>query len=205
MTTILEITSSPRGSASRSNQLVRELSDALQDRHPGARVVRRDLAADPVLALDADLLGAFFASERTPLQARLVAQSDALIAEIQAADVVVLGIPMYNFSVPTQLKSYFDAIARAGLTFRYTPNGPEGLLRGKQVYVVFTRGGKHRGTSSDVQTPYVRQFLGFVGLTDVELVFAEGLDMGPEALAAGLAEARRDIARLTAAPSARAA
>jgi FMN-dependent NADH-azoreductase len=197
MTTILQITSSPRGSSSRSSQLASELSARLRDRHPGARILRRDLATDAVRPLDADMLNALFAPERTPAQQRQVASYDALVAEIQAADVIVFGVPMYNFGVPVQLKSYFDAITRAGITFKYTEHGPEGLIQGKKVYVVFTRGGRHHGSPSDVLTPFVRQLLGFLGMTDVEYVFAEGLDMGPEALAQGLTQAREAIAQLT--------
>jgi FMN-dependent NADH-azoreductase len=105
-------------------------------------------------------------------------------------------VPMYNFSIPAQLKAYFDAVTRAGVTFRYGPNGAEGLLRGKKVYVVVGRGGQHRGRPSDLQTPFLQTMLGFLGMTDVEFVIAEGLDMGPAAQARGLAEARATIAAL---------
>ena len=101
-----------------------------------------------------------------------------MIAEIQAADVVVLGVPMYNFGVPAQLKNWIDAISRAGVTFRYTENGPEGLLKGKKVYVALTRGGKYRNTPADTQVPYLQTVLTFLGMTDVQFVYAEGLAMG---------------------------
>jgi len=197
MTTILQITSSLRGSAARSSQLADELSTRLSQRHADVRILRRDVASQPIPVLDAEVLGALGATERTPRQAQLAAQYDALVAELQAADVIVIAAPMYNFAVPVQLKTYFDAITRAGITFRYTAEGPEGLVRGKKVFVVLARGGRHKHGASDAQTPFLRQILGFLGMTDVEFVYAEGLDMGPEALAQGLAEARASIAQLT--------
>jgi FMN-dependent NADH-azoreductase len=106
-----------------------------------------------------------------------VALSDELVAELKAADVVVLAVPMYNFSVPSTLRDYFDHIARAGVTFRYGAGGPEGLVTGKKAYVFITRGGSYEG-EADTQIPYLRQFLGFIGLTDVEFVLAEGLALG---------------------------
>ena len=131
------------------------------------------------------------ASQRTLEQQRLVAESDALIDELRRADVLVIGLPMYNFGVPSTLKAYFDHVARAGVTFRYTAEGPVGLLTGKQAYVFATRGGKHAGTATDLQTGFVRQFLGFIGIRDVEFIYAEGLALGEqsrnEALAAAVA------------------
>ncbi len=196
--TILLITSSARGAASKSSLLARELTDRLLRRHPGARLIQRDLGTQPVRVLDMEAFEALSTrtEQRTPEQRAIVAGYDALIAEIQSADLVVFGVPMYNFSVPAQLKAYFDAIARSGVTFRYTAKGPEGLLQGKKVYVVFARGGMYRGTSLDSQTPYLQTMLGFLGMTDVEFVFAEGLDMGPEAQQAGLAAGRMAIAAL---------
>ena len=123
-----------------------------------------------------------------------MALDDALIAEVQAADVVVLGVPMYNFGVPAQLKNWIDAIARAGVTFRYTANGPEGLLKGKKVYVALTRGGKYRDTPADTQVPYLKTVLGFLGMTDVQFVYAEGLAMG-DADAEGVRRRPRPTAR----------
>lgn len=198
MTTILQITSSLRGSASKSTVLANEVVARLTAQHPGARVVTRDVAANPVAPLDTAALTALStpAEQRTSAQAELVASYDALIAELLAADALVLAVPMYNFGVPVQLKAYFDAIARAGVTFRYTAEGPEGLVKGKQVYVVLGRGGLHRGRPSDTQTPYLQAFLGFLGMTELQLVYAEGLDMGPDAQRAGLESARQTIATL---------
>jgi FMN-dependent NADH-azoreductase len=119
-----------------------------------------------------------------------------LIDELKAADVVVLGLPMYNFGVPSQLKAYFDHVARAGVTFRYAEQGPVGLLTGKKAYVLATRGGSYAGTPRDLETGYVRQFLGFIGITDVEFVYAEGLAINEASRQASLARAANSIARL---------
>jgi FMN-dependent NADH-azoreductase len=128
-----------------------------------------------------------------------VALDDALISEIAAADIVVLGVPMYNFGVPAPLKNWIDAISRAGVTFRYSASGPEGLLRGKKVFIALTRGGKYRNTPNDSQVPYLKTVLGFLGMTDISFVYAEGLAMGPEALESGLADAHEQIEEAVAA------
>ena len=133
------------------------------------------------------------ADKHTPEQAARVAQDDTLIAEIQAADVVVLGVPMYNFGVSAQLKNWIDAVTRAKVTFRYTASGPEGLLKGKKVYVALTRGGKYRNTPADTQVPYLKMVLGFLGMTDVQFVYAEGLAMGAEAANEAMASAHQQI------------
>jgi FMN-dependent NADH-azoreductase len=196
---ILQVNSSARQVGSQSSRLAAELSARLLAAHPGAALAVRDLAREPHPALDEAALGALFtpADARTPEQAVRVALDDALIAEIQAADIVVIGAPMYNFGVSTQLKNWIDAIARARVTFEYTAKGPVGLLTGKTVYVVLTRGGVHRGTERDSQVPYLRAVLGFLGMTDLHFVYAEGLAMGPEAEAQALAAARAEIEALT--------
>ena len=198
MTTILQINSAARSQGAQSTLLVGELAARLQQSNPGARLVSRDLQAAPLPHLDDAVLGAFFtpAEQRTPEQQAIAARSEALIAELQAADIIVIGAPMYNFGVSSQLKTYFDWIARAGITFRYTAQGPEGLVTGKKVYVVSPRGGLYAGTPNDSQTPYLRAFLGFLGMTDVTFIYAEGLNMGPDALNAGLTSAREAIAAL---------
>jgi FMN-dependent NADH-azoreductase len=199
---ILQINSSARvfenDQGSVSTRLANELSARLLANHPGATLTVRDLARQPHPVLDEAALGALFtpAEARTPEQAARVALDDALIAEIQAADVVVLGVPMYNFGVTAQLKNWIDAIARARVTFQYTEKGPVGLLTGKTVYAVLSRGGMHRGTERDSQVPYLKSVLGFLGMTDVRFVFAEGLAMGPEAEAQALASARAEIERV---------
>ena len=196
MTTILQINSAARSQGANSTLLLNELTEKLQQSNPGAQVVVRNLQAEPLPHLDDAVLGAFFtpADQRTPEQAAIAARSDALIAELQAADVVVIGAPMYNFGISSQLKTYFDFIARAGITFQYTANGPEGLVKGKKVYVVSARGGKYLGTPGDSQTPYLKTFLAFIGMTDVNFIYAEGLNMGPDAAGAALAAAREAIA-----------
>ena len=195
---ILQVNSSARGNGV-STLLANELVARLRGAAPDASLRVRDLALDPHPVLDEAALLALGtpAAERTPEQAARVAADDALIAEAQAADVIVLAVPMYNFGISVQLKTWFDAIARAGVTFRYTETGPVGLLGGKKVYAVLSRGGVHREAPTDTQVPYLRVMLGFLGLDDVEFVYAEGLAMGPEAAANALAGARAQIADVT--------
>jgi FMN-dependent NADH-azoreductase len=192
---ILQINSSARRDASHSTALASKLVACLREVDPEASVTVRDLAVTPHPVLDEDVLHALFTPEaqRTPAQAERVRLDDALIAEIKAADVVVLGVPMYNFGVPAQLKNWIDAISRAQVTFRYTANGPEGLLKGKKVYVALTRGGKYRNTPADTQVPYLKTVFAFLGMTDVHFVYAEGLAMGPESEQSGLAAAHAQI------------
>ncbi len=192
---ILQINSSARVEGANSTRLANTVTARLQAKHPGATVTVRDLAVTPHPVLDAAALGALFtpADQRTPEQAARVAMDDALIAEVQAHDAIVLGVPMYNFGVPVQLKTWLDAIARAGVTFRYTANGPEGLIQGKKVYVAFARGGIYRDTPADSQTPYIQTILGFLGMTDVKYIHAEGLAMGPEAVDKAFTQAEDDL------------
>jgi len=162
----------------------------------GGKVIVRDLARDPVPHLDAARFGAFLAKPeaRTSEQQAVVDYSDALIAELREADTIVLGLPMYNFNVPSTLRAYFDHVARVGVTFKYSDKGPVGLLTGKKAYVFVTRGGVY-GTEH-IHTRYVRDFLAFLGITDVEFVYAEGLAISPAAKGAALAKAREIIERL---------
>jgi len=192
---ILQINSSARRDASHSTRLAARLVQRLREAAPGSKVTVRDLNDVPHPVLDEAALGALFtpADQRTPEQAARVALDDALIAEIQAADVVVLGIPMYNFGVPAALKNWIDAISRAGVTFRYSEKGPEGLLKGKKVYVALTRGGQYRNTPSDTQVPYLKTVFTFLGLTDVQFVYAEGLAMGQDAERNAIASAHEQI------------
>jgi len=192
---ILQINSSARREGSHSTRLAERIVARLREADPEATLTVRDLTATPHPILDEAALGALFtpAAQRTVEQAARVAQDDALIAEIQAADVVVLGVPMYNFGVPVQLKNWIDAISRAGVTFRYSANGPEGLLAGKKVYVALARGGKYRNTPADSQVPYLETVLAFLGMTDVHFVYAEGLAMGPDAERDALATAYAEI------------
>jgi len=188
MRTILHLNSSIFGEDGQSSRL----ADEFVAQFPRARVIRRDLAANPLPHLDAERFGAFLAKPeaRTPAQRQVLAESDALIAELKAADTLVLGLPMYNFGVPSQLKAYFDHVARAGETFKYTDKGAVGLLTGKRAYVFAARGGLYQGTPRDTQTAYVRDFLAFLGITDVQFVYAEGLAISESSKTESVAKAR---------------
>lgn len=192
---ILQINASARREGSQSSRLARRIVERLLERNPDTELTVRDLAAQPHPALDEAALQALFtpAEQRTPEQAARVALDDALIAEVQAADVLVIGAPMYNLTITSQLKNWFDAIARARVTFRYTENGPEGLLTGKTVYVALTRGGFYRDTPLDTQMPYLKTVLGFLGMTDVRFIYAEGLGMGDEAIEKAFVDAEQQL------------
>jgi FMN-dependent NADH-azoreductase len=195
MTTLLQITASIQGENGQSSQLANRFVAAWRSQHPQARVIHRDLAADPVPHLTAERFGAFLAQpeQRDDRQHAIARYSDTLIEELRQADLIVLGLPMYNFGIPSQLKAYFDHVARAGHTFNYTAQGPVGLLRDKKVYVFAARGGLYAGAPLDTQTPYVRDFLGFLGLKDVEFVFAEGLAIDAQRRESALEAARTHI------------
>ncbi len=195
---ILQINSSARSSGSISGQLADEIVADLRVKAPHASLTRIDLAVNPVTALDEAGLSALMSDEaaRTLAQAAIVTEYDARIAEIQAADVLVLAVPMYNFGVTTQLKNWIDAISRARVTFQYTEKGPEGLLTGKKVYVALSRGGIHRDQPSDILVPYLRTVLAFLGMSDVQFVYAEGLGYGDDYVTKALESARAEIAAL---------
>ena len=192
---ILQINSSSRTVGSHSSRMAADIVERLQAANPESALTLRDLGRSPHPALDEAALQALFtpADQRNPAQNARVAQDDALIAEVQAADVVVLGVPMYNFGVPAALKNWIDAIARTGVTFKYTDKGPIGLLTGKKVYVALARGGLYRDTPADSQVPYLKAVLGFLGMTDVQFFYAEGLAMGPDAEKTALATAAAQI------------
>lgn len=194
---ILQVNSSVRGAASASTRLANSIVARLKTLDPSATLTLRDTASQPVL--DESALGAIFtpADARSPEQAARAAIDDATIAEVKAADVIVIGVPMYNFGVTVQLKAWIDAIAKAGVTFRYTENGPIGLLTGKKVYVALARGGLYKDTPADSQVPYLKSVLGFLGMTDVTFIHAEGLSMGEEAANKAFAEADAEIAALS--------
>ena len=196
MKTLLNIRTSLFGTDGASSQLADSfVADWLQ-RNPNGRVVTRDLASNPVPHLTAERFLAFGSKpdHRSPAQQAAVDYSDALIQELQNAGAIVLGVPMYNFGVPSTLRAYFDHIARAGVTFRYTGAGPEGLLKGRRAYVFITRGGLY-SEDADTQSRYVRQFLSFLGI-ESEFVFAEGLAMGDESRQKSLRAARERLAIL---------
>ena len=159
----------------------------------------RELLAD-CSHLTAERFQAFLAKPetRTASQQQVVDYSDKLIDEIRQADVLVIGLPMYNFGIPSMLQAYFDHVGRAGVTFRYSETGPVGAFSGKKAYVFATRGGMHAGTPRDVQIDHVRHFLGLIGITDVDIIYAEGMGMGDTVKAAGVAKAQARIIDLTA-------
>jgi FMN-dependent NADH-azoreductase len=198
MKTLLQIHTSLFENNGQSSKLANRFAAEWQDANPEGRVLVRDIGRDPIPHLTAERFQAFLAkpADRTPEQQAVAGFSDQLIDELRAADVIVLGLPMYNFGVPSSLKSYFDHIARAGVTFRYTEKGPEGLLKGKKAYVFATRGGLYAGTPADTQTSFVRDFLRFIGIEDVEFVYAEGLAMGEAPKEKALIAANAAIARI---------
>jgi len=204
MTSVLHIQSSVRNEGSISRQLTSEFLDQWKATHPGAPVVQRDLAENPIPHLNEQTLGAFFtpAEQRTPEQQEIVRLSDSLVAEVFAADVIVIGAPMYNFSISSTLKAWIDHIARAGVTFKYTESGPVGLVQNKKVYVFTSRGGVYSqgpGKAMDFHETYLRGVLGFIGITDITFIHTEGLAMGEDATQNALKQTRTAIGALAAA------
>jgi FMN-dependent NADH-azoreductase len=198
MSNLLVVTSSASGKASVSNQFVRRAVDALRRNDPEVQVVARDLAEDPLPHLDAEAVAAIRGEPANPVQKAARARSDAVVAEVQWADTLVIGAPMYNFGIPSTLKAWFDHLLRAGITFRYTENGPLGLLQGKRAIVVLARGGLYsEGPAQvlDAQEPHLRALLNFIGIDDITFVRAEKLAMGEEARAEGLALAEVGLDR----------
>lgn len=196
MSKVLVLKSSILAGYSQSSQLADFYIEQAQAK--GDQITVRDLAANPVPVLDGELVGALRPSDAplSPRQQEALALSDELIAELQAHDVIVMAAPMYNFNIPTQLKNYFDLIARAGVTFRYTEAGPEGLVKGKRAVILSSRGGIHKDSPSDLLTPYVKLFLGFIGIIDVEFVLAEGIAYGPEVATKATSEAKDAIKQI---------
>jgi FMN-dependent NADH-azoreductase len=189
MYNILALTSSLSGAASISDSLVAEAIRQLKALHPGAHVVHRDLAHDPVPHLLPETFSGVRAEASTPAEQAASALSDQLIAEVRAADVIVMGAPMYNFSLPTTLRAWFDHVLRPRVTFTYTADGPQGLVEDKPVIVIEARGGLYSegpAAAVDFQEPYLRQLLGFIGLTDVRFVRAEKIGYGAEARTAAV-------------------
>jgi len=189
---ILQINSSIHGDSAASSQIAAAITTQLN-----GLVTVRELGTNPLPHLDAATFAAFGGNTDTPATGTTLALSDTLIEELRAADVVVLAVPMYNFGIPSSLKAWIDHIARAGVTFRYTSDGPQGLLGSKRVIVVASRGGQYAGTDSDNQSAYLKQVLNFVGLGDPEFVYAEGL-ANPDRREQVLAELLGDAARIAA-------
>jgi FMN-dependent NADH-azoreductase len=204
MSTLLYINSSIRKQGSVSRMISREFVDKWKAAHPQGVVIERDLGTDPAPHLTEQVMGAVFTPEaqRSPAQAHDLLAADAMIAELMSADVIVIGAPMYNFSVSSSLKAWIDYIARAGVTFSYNENGPVGLAVGKKVYVFTARGGvysKGPASAMDFHETYLRAVLGFIGLTDVTFIHSEGLAMGDAAVESALAGSRSAIEQLMAA------
>lgn len=204
MKNVLKIQASLFGADGQPSQLADHFIQRLREEHGEVHLVTRDLVADPVPALTLERFQALASKpgERSATQQSVIDLSDALIAELKAADIVLLAVPMYNFNVPAALQNYFDHIARARVTFRYTAEGPEGLIRGKQVAVFVTRGSKQG--DDHPQSAFLRQFLSFLGLRDARFFYAEGLGLGKAAREQSLAAVRHEIAAI-AQPIARAA
>jgi FMN-dependent NADH-azoreductase len=200
MTKVLIIDSAATGEQSVSKKLVDALVAGLDARSDQVEVVRRDIGAEPIPHLTADTVFAIRGGEASTAAGQAALDlSDALIEELRAADLVVIGAPMYNFGIPSTLKAWFDHVLRAGVTFRYTESGPEGLLKGKKAIVVESRAGLYsEGPSApnDSQEPHLRTLLAFMGLDDVTFVRAEKLAFGPEAAEAAIAEASNKLREL---------
>ena len=187
MKKILLVLSSPRGTQSHSHQIAHRIIDDLKTRHAGAEVVVRDVSREPLPYVgEAFVSGLFTPPEKRNLaEAKAMSVSDALVDELVAADIVVLAVPMYNFGLPAALKSWIDHVVRAGRTFSYSAAGPAGLLKDKKAILVVSRGGVYSEgpmKAFDFQETYLRSVLGFIGLTDVQVVRVEGVAMGPNAL-----------------------
>lgn len=197
MSTILHITASIRGEKSVSRSLGTKLVDRLAS-GTNATVVTRDLSKNDIPFVDAERFAANLApyAERSSEQQALAKIADELIDELQEADTIVFSVPVYNFSVPATVKAWADLVARAGTTFRYTENGPEGLLTGKKIYITAASGGTPLGSEIDFMSPWLKFFLGFLGMTDVELVAADGI-MG-EGGEEKIAEAHQEVEKLAA-------
>ncbi|WP_018918628.1 FMN-dependent NADH-azoreductase [Vreelandella zhanjiangensis] len=193
-TRALLITSSVLGENGQSNALASHFETRAAARD-GVEVTARNVVANALPHLDIAELGAWQtpADERSEEQKALAMRSDELIAELRASDVLVIAVPMYNLGIPSQLKAWFDRVLRAGETFRYTETGPQGLVEGKRAIILAARGGMYAGTELDSQTPHLKSMLGLMGIKDVDVVYAEGLNMGDATRGAALKEAFQAI------------
>ena len=195
MKNILAIYSSITGSKSVTSQLADSWLSAQQ-----ANIIKHDLHQENLPHLNGAMIGAFFTPEedRDSNQRELASRSDALIAELIEADTLLIAAPMYNFGVPSTLKAWVDQVARAGKTFKYTEKGPEGLVTGKKAIVITSRGGIYKDTGFDFQMPFINQFLNFIGITDIEVIYAEGVAMSPENMQSALTSANETLATVAA-------
>jgi FMN-dependent NADH-azoreductase len=197
MKKVLVVNSSVSGEKGQSSQLIEQFIQALPAGFAREDV---DLAADAYPHLAMPELAAWMTpvADRSAEQQALAAISDQAIAAVESADVILVGVPMYNFGVPTQLKSWFDRLARAGITFKYTEQGPVGLLQNKPVIFFATRGGIYKDLPADSQTPFLKSFFSFIGLTDLHFIYAEGLNMGADSAQQALAAAKAQIGEVSA-------
>jgi len=188
MTQLLTITSSPKTEGSVSNGLVGQFIETWRAQDTATQIVNRDVGLNPLPHLDEATIGAFYTpdDQRNTEQQAAVALSDELVGELEAADIIVIAAPMHNFGLPSGLKAWIDQVARVGRTFRYTENGPEGLLTGRKVYVLTARGGDYSAAgpihAMDHQTPYLRTVLGFLGLTDITFIHAQAVAKGDDGI-----------------------
>ena len=199
MSNVLIIESSARQQDSFSRQLTRHFISQWQAAHPADQVTVRDLALAPVPHLDASLLGGWMKPEgqRNADEQISLQRSNELTDELLAADVLVLAAPMYNFAIPSTLKAWLDHVLRAGVTFKYTETGPQGLLVGKKAYVLTARGGLYAGSTSDHQEPYLRQVMAFIGIHDVTFIHAEGMNLGGDFQEKGLNQAKARLSAIS--------
>ncbi|WP_428454995.1 FMN-dependent NADH-azoreductase [Photobacterium kasasachensis] len=196
MSKVLVLKSSILGDYSQSNGLIDHLVSSLEGNV--SDITERDLAAQPLPVLDGEIAGGLRGGDDlSERQKETLAQSDQLINELKAHDTIVIAAPMYNFHIPTQLKNWIDLVARAGVTFSYTETGPVGLITGKKAILVTTRGGMHKDGPTDVMIPYLKTVLGFIGITDVEVVYGEALAMGPEMAEKAISEAKTELDSLS--------
>jgi FMN-dependent NADH-azoreductase len=201
MSQVLLVTSSPRGAASHSTRIAQSLADKLVAGDPDAEIITRDLSKETLPHIGEDFVAGLFApSDRlTAAQSAAIALSDRLIAEWFAADVIVLASSMINFGVSSTLKTYIDYLVRKGVTFSYTEKGPEGLVKGKKAFIVQASGGIYSEgpmKAIDFQEPYLKHILGFIGITDVEIIHIEGVAMGAEATEKALTAAAAKVSAI---------
>ncbi|APV41307.1 FMN-dependent NADH-azoreductase [Pseudomonas frederiksbergensis] len=195
MSRVLIIESSARQQDSVSRQLTQTFISQWQTAHPNDSITVRDLAVNPVPHLDINLLGGWMkpAEQRNDIEQVSLERSNLLTDELLAADVLVMAAPMYNFAIPSTLKAWLDHVLRAGVTFKYTETGPQGLLSGKRAYVLTARGGIYAGSTADHQEPYLRQVMAFIGIHDVTFIHAEGMNLGGDFQEKGLSQANAKL------------
>lgn len=198
MSRVLVIESSARQQGSVSRELTQQFIANWKAANPADQIQVRDVAANPLPHLDLTLLGGWMtpAEQQSEAEKAALVRSNELTDELLAADVLVLAAPMYNFAIPSTLKAWLDHVLRAGVTFKYTETGPQGLLTGKRAIVLTARGGIYAGSALDHQEPYLRQALAFIGIHDVQFIHAEGMNMGGEFVENGLAQAKAKLAEL---------